>query len=519
MILGNTMNNSSDIVQAVETATILPHLSMVEDNADAEGNKRQNSLSQSIESAEKNLTDELSDTQKALQDNKATNEKLLKEVANGKISIAELEKELERLRNGELETLNIKKLQLHFAHNRSSGYFELSQTTQQWLKTQLTALRSGDIDTISDPIDNEFAMRIVSIYQTKGNEIPVSYRKLDGTIQLIFGETRFRSVKWLLDNGFDEYQGDQINLYGFELQIGDSDCNFLASRFRENNDRTDLCEVDRLIQLSQLFESLKDEFSSGRVEKSRHQKAEGWAYSRLSMLTGKSRDSLRKSLTYSHELGLLSKTLGAHTLYLNTTSIKEIYLRTNAKDARLSMKGLAKHLKSYLDEVVINHGVDYDSPELSSADKKRIVNRECTNYLKSTFPLQDSQKASISPTDYSDIDEESAIILTALESSHPQLHEQLGNSPKEKALALNALKSQLTQHVGSIESPKIEKPKQEKNNKKVGRTVLTEEIMASQGVKIIFHFDPDNQTHKQLQEKIEAKPTFFEDELTDLLNS
>lgn len=513
------MSNSSDIKKSVETATILPHLSMIEETADTQDSKRQTSLSKSIESAERNLSDELSDTQKALKNNKAVNEKLLKEVANGKISIAELENELERYRNGARETLNINKVQIHVAHNRSRGYFELSQSTENWLRTQLTNLRSGNIDTISDPIDNEFAMRIVSIYLTKGNETPVSYRDVDGTIQLIFGETRFRSVKWLIDNGFNEYQGDSVQLYGYELHIGDSECNFLASRFRENNDRTDLCEVDRLIQLSQLFESFKDEFSSGRVEKSRNQKAEGWAYSRLSMLTGKSRDSLRKSLTYSHELGLLSNILGTHTLYLNTTSIKEIYLRTNAKDAKLSMKGLAKKLRSFLDEAVLNNGIDYDSPELSSADKKRIINRECTNYLKSTFPLQDSQKGNIPTTDYSGIDEESASILTALESSHPQLHEQLGNSPKERALALNALKSQLTQHVGHPSNTRTETPKQENRTKKSAKTVLTEEITSSQGVKVIFHFNADNEIHKKLQEKIEVKSTFFEDEITDLLNS
>ena len=320
--------------------------------------------------------------------------------------------------------------------------------------------------------------------------------------------------KWLLENGYTQYEGKDVCLYGFELHIGESDFNFLATRFRENNDRTELCEIDRLIQLEQMFESLKLEHATGGVRKSKGQKAEGWAYNNLSILTGKSRDSIRKSLPYAQELNLLANVLGIHSLYLNMTSIKEIYLRTNAKDAKLSMKGVAKTLKLHLDKYTESENINYDSTLLSTADKRRIVNREVIQFLKSSFPLDNSQKINQSTTDYSELPNEIAETLTKLEQTNPQLVETFGSSPQERAKTLQLLKNHITPHVDTTDN----KANKESSPNKKSRSVLTEEVTTSQGVKITFHFNPENEQHAKILGKMQLKPTHFEDELTDLLN-
>lgn len=501
--------------------------------------KSGSTLAITAEKAEGTLNQELSSTKKSLETQTAKKTALISAIGNinesamkainafdsGEISLEQLENELSSLNLGYNNKLNVSELTIDpDSHNRTNDYFLIEGQTEVWLKKTLKALIDGDYDLINELGDsnNRFASFIVNIFESNGNDTGIAYRIVNGEKQIIFGESRYRAVKWLVENGYSEFNGKPIQLKGDKIEVttqGEKQ----TKKYTENFQHNIPCDVDRLIQLNQSYEALIKDFKEGIVPKSKGQKAEGYALSKLSLADKKrGMSSIRKDITLSSGLETLSKIIGRHTLYLNMSAIREIYKITGSNSAKLSIKGFSNKLKQHLDAFVIEGHFSYDDPSISDNDKKKTVTKEVLRFISSEITKSDFM---VEEQNISD-DHNTNAAFRKIASTNPALLEQMGDTPEQQSKNIQALLSSLNatdvnlnnstndskNHTLNEHNATIEEPRKAKV-----RNIFTESFETTQGIKVTLHFDALQPNQMNLRNLVNMNTSALEDAVTDAL--
>jgi hypothetical protein len=139
--------------------------------------------------------------------------------------------------------------------NREDGYFELSDESEDVIldycrqyKKDKSGIKSSLIERTGSL--SEFGLLIISIMSEGCNHSPIF---VDDKKQIIAGESRWRAVRFLHENGFEH-----IKLFALQKTHEDV-VSLKLERFSENNDRGDLSHWSSATQIYSIYqEYLKD---------------------------------------------------------------------------------------------------------------------------------------------------------------------------------------------------------------------------------------------------------------------
>jgi len=363
-----------------------------------EKNTNTNTNSINVQNVERTLQDDLKDAKTELahktgllDDKNREVSKLHEELKNKSITTSEFETKIIRNSDSNL-TIEPSELQPEpNLHNRNTQFYNLNSNVKRRLIACLN--NNGEIaEDSKDIYENEFAALIRDIYNESRNNQPIAFRtkEIEGKESkvIVFGETRWRAVSWLVANGF-EYNGDKkIELYAIEMKKGELDSAYQKSKLDENIKRAELTQLDYCIQIYQKYQMHIEEFIDLKTTKLKNQKPNGYALKQISQLTGKGEASLKKIKAAGEHLLKLQPHLGVYGLYLKQAALN----RLTPIAQKFSPEMFGAQLTQKLDAIIEENNYKIHSQHIPNRKKASYITKKMLHIIENDYKNEEDQK-------------------------------------------------------------------------------------------------------------------------------